>query len=71
MMTLAAGGFIRRFLQHVLPSGAHKVRYYGLWAPADRQLPHRAQMALGGAAAIGAHHKRWSIRNADQESTAW
>jgi hypothetical protein len=31
-MTLAADEFIRRFLQHVLPRGLHKVRYYGLWA---------------------------------------
>jgi hypothetical protein len=25
--------FLRRFLQHVLPRGFHKVRYYGLWHP--------------------------------------
>ncbi len=36
-MTLAANEFIRRYLQHVLPKGFHKVRYYGLWAPANRQ----------------------------------
>jgi len=35
-MTLSAPEFIRRFLQHVLPDGFHKVRYYGLWAPAHR-----------------------------------
>jgi len=35
-MTLSAHEFIRRFLQHVLPNGFHKVRYYGLWAPAKR-----------------------------------
>ena len=35
-MTLPADEFIRRFLQHVLPSGVHKVRYYGLWAPSNR-----------------------------------
>ncbi len=23
--------FIRRYLQHVLPKGLHKVRYYGIW----------------------------------------
>jgi hypothetical protein len=28
-MTLAASEFIRRFLQHVLPSGFHRIRYYG------------------------------------------
>lgn len=36
-MTLSANEFIRRFLQHVLPDGFHKVRYYGRWAPANRQ----------------------------------
>lgn len=36
-MTLAAHEFIRRFLQHVLPKGVHKVRYYGLW-PAPQNL---------------------------------
>ncbi len=45
-MTLPAHEFIRRFLQHVLPKGLHKVRYYGLWAPANRQLLHRLQLAL-------------------------
>jgi hypothetical protein len=28
--------FIRRYLQHVLPKGFHKVRYYGLWHPSHR-----------------------------------
>lgn len=37
IMTLGAEEFIRRFLQHVLPKGVHKVRYYGLWAPANRK----------------------------------
>jgi hypothetical protein len=35
-MTLPAEEFIRRFLQHVLPAGVHKVRYYGLWAPSNQ-----------------------------------
>jgi len=25
--------FLRRYLQHVLPKGFHKVRYYGIWHP--------------------------------------
>ena len=45
-MTLAATDFIRRFLQHVLPSGVHKVRYYGLWAPANRRLLCQVQLLL-------------------------
>lgn len=45
-MTLPAQEFIRRFLQHVLPKGVHKVRYYGLWAPANRKRLRRVQIAL-------------------------
>src|ERR1700732_4601205 len=35
--TVAGHEFIRRFLQHVLPAGFHKVRYYGLWHASRRQ----------------------------------
>ena len=45
-MVLDANEFIRRFLQHVLPEGVHKVRYYGLWSPACRGLLRRVQLAL-------------------------
>ncbi len=33
---------LRRFLQHVLPRGFHKVRYYGLWHSSKQSLSHRA-----------------------------
>lgn len=45
-MTLPAAEFIRRFLQHVLPAGVHKVRYYGLWSPARRGLLRQVQLLL-------------------------
>ena len=35
-MTLAIGEFIRRFLIHVLPSGFHHIRHYGLFANTRR-----------------------------------
>ena len=35
-MTLNAAEFIRRFLLHVLPSGFHRIRHYGLFAGAVR-----------------------------------
>ncbi len=42
--TVAAAEFIRRFLQHVLPSRFIKVRYYGLLSPKHRQpLSHLQQ----------------------------
>ena len=34
---LSGEEFMRRFLQHVLPSGFHKVRYYGLWHYSKRK----------------------------------
>lgn len=36
-MTLAADEFIRRFLLHVLPSGFHRIRHYGLIANTGRK----------------------------------
>ena len=38
--------FLRRFLQHVLPRGFHKVRYYGLWHHSKRNLSSRAWLLL-------------------------
>ena len=38
--------FLRRFLQHVLPRGFHKVRYYGLWHPSKREQSNRAWVLL-------------------------
>ena len=45
-MTVRAGEFIRRFLQHALPAGVHKVRYYGLWSPSNRKKLHKMQQTL-------------------------
>jgi hypothetical protein len=36
-MTLGADEFMRRFLLHVLPSGFHRIRHYGLIANAERK----------------------------------
>lgn len=46
--TTRLGGieFLRRFLQHVLPRGFHKIRYYGLWHPSKRDLASRAWLLL-------------------------
>ncbi len=38
--------FLRRFLQHVLPRGFHKIRYYGLWHHGKRDLASRAWLLL-------------------------
>ena len=36
-MTLSADEFMRRFLLHVLPSGFHRIRHYGLLANGERR----------------------------------
>jgi hypothetical protein len=46
LCTLPAEEFIRRFLQHVLPKGFVKVRYYGLFAPGQRQRLKQARTLL-------------------------
>lgn len=45
--TLSADAFIHRFLQHVLPRGFVKVRYYGLLAPSSRSRLAQAKRLLG------------------------
>jgi hypothetical protein len=49
-MTLDADEFIRRFLLHVLPSGFHRIRHYGLFAGAVRaDNIERARQMLAAA----------------------
>jgi hypothetical protein len=50
VMTLASDEFIRRFLIHVLPSGFHRIRHYGLFANGSRaENLARASQLLGAA----------------------
>ncbi|NJD33597.1 MAG: transposase [Betaproteobacteria bacterium] len=52
-MTLDALEFIRRFLQHVLPTGFMKVRYYGFLSPTAKmpldEVKARVELAYGFA----------------------
>jgi hypothetical protein len=45
--TLGAEEFIRRFLQHVLPKGFVKVRYYGIFSPGKRRILAMVRRLLG------------------------
>ena len=45
--TLDAEEFIRRFLQHVLPKGFVKVRYYGFFSSGNRPRLRRVRQLLG------------------------
>jgi len=46
-VTLSGVEFLQRFLQHVLPPGCTKVRYYGLWSPTCRQHLEHARTLCG------------------------
>jgi hypothetical protein len=51
-MTLATHEFIRRFLIHVLPTGFHRIRHYGLFANGQRRAAiARARQLLDAASA--------------------
>jgi hypothetical protein len=75
-MTLATAEFMRRFLLHVLPSGFHRIRHYGLLANARRkenihtarELLHQrapppvAESSVGGAG-HGSHRPTFLCRH--------
>lgn len=46
IMTVSAEEFIRRFLQHALPSGFQRIRYYGLFANCHRATKLRLCRSL-------------------------
>ena len=58
-LTLPVDTFITRFLQHVLPRGFTKIRYYGLLSPSNRTDLERARYLLAlhaAAATVPASH---------------
>jgi hypothetical protein len=55
-VTLPGLEFLHRFLQHVLPRGCAKVRYYGLWSAAHRADWTRARALLTALIVIAAPH---------------
>lgn len=57
-MTLPSDEFLRRFLQHVLPRGFHKVRYYGWWRPAATALRTALQQQLAAASRLATRAAR-------------
>jgi hypothetical protein len=55
LCTLSAGEFIHRFLQHVLPKGFVKIRYYGLFSPGKRRLLAHLRQVLALTTGTVAH----------------
>lgn len=48
--TVRPVAFLRRFVQHVLPDGLHKIRHVGLYASASAPLRDTARLHLGATA---------------------
>jgi hypothetical protein len=68
-MTLDAAEFIRRFLLHVLPSGFHRIRHYGLFAGTCRARNiERIRQAL--AASEGAPQRSRAEAGGEAEDVA-
>jgi hypothetical protein len=61
--TLAPVEFLRRFVQHVLPDGLHKIRHVGLYAPASAARRELARACLGDARRSGPQ-RSWRERTA-------
>ena len=59
---------MRRFLLHVLPSGFHRIRHYGLLANANRKHDIATARALRG---VDARHRDFRARSAYPRTAAF
>ncbi len=65
LCTLPATAFIGRFLQHVLPRGFVKVRYFGLFRPGNRKVLARLRAMLCGPAPPDAARPSADVQTSD------
>jgi hypothetical protein len=68
IMTLPTHEFIRRFLMHVLPTGFHRIRHYGLFANSSRA---ENIMRAPRAAGLGCARERRPSHSARQMPLLW
>ncbi len=69
VMTLPTDEFIRRFLIHVLPSGFHRIRHYGLFANTARAKNIARARELLGVSEANSETNDASSVNADKPET--
>jgi hypothetical protein len=67
-MTLDAEEFIRRFLIHVLPTGFHRIRHYGLFASGARA--HNIAVARRLLAAAAQQNQNGDVNDLNQAEPA-
>ncbi len=71
-MALPIAEFIRRFLSHVLPSGFHRIRHYGLFANGNRaENLARARHLLAMPVPDGAASDSQSVDPEEPPSSAY
>ena len=58
-MTLSGSEFLRRFCQHILPSGFVRIRHYGLLSTSKRPLLRQLQLAFGIKVPLVKEKKDW------------
>jgi Putative transposase/Transposase zinc-binding domain len=68
-ITLSGIEFIHRFLQHVLPRGATKVRYYGIFSPSCQFQLERARQLLPPHSGPGQTNSSPQIADPENESS--
>lgn len=64
VMALNALDFIRRFLQHILPCGYYKIRYYGLFASVNSKANMTQCFALLGTAPVISQYEGLTVYEA-------
>jgi hypothetical protein len=64
-MSLSPAEFLRRFLLHVLPTGFHRIRHYGLLAKGPRARPARRPRSRTGGAGARSATRLPLLRRAD------
>ncbi len=71
-MRLEPQEFLRRYLQHTLPSGFHKVRYFGWWSPSARSTLHRLQLQFSPNPGLAELTEKLAaeLERVDQDSSA-
>ena len=70
VMTLATDEFIRRFLIHVLPTGFHRIRYYGMLTSRKRaENVARARELLALAPVVAVDAIQTASTKADEPTT--
>ncbi len=67
--TVPGEEFLRRFLQHVLPRGLHKVRYYGLLSPRNRSKLRQLQWVLSAEEPESKNHPEPAPDHDETEKT--